>query len=162
MLTYCYTSIELHGPAEQIKQLIDTITVGPDEYDITLIHPVPEPLLEIDTDFLDSPEPHQNWDVMLDRGQISRDRYDFLCDRQRKEYAIAQKNLGDYGYKNWYSWTHANWGTKWVRTDELNYTPGDKTALIQTTSAELPPTKLAQHINDIYPDITINITHEKE
>lgn len=162
MANYCHSSIDLHGPAEQIQQLIDAITVAPDEYDITIIQPVPEQLLEIDSEFMDSPEPHQNWDVMLAHGQISRDRYDFLCDRQRKEYAIAQKNLSDYGHKTWYSWTNQHWGTKWVRTDEISHNTGDEIAFIQTVSAWSPPTKLAQYINETYPDIDVTITYREE
>lgn len=162
MANYCHSSIDLHGPAEQIQQLIDAITVAPDEYDITIIQPVPEPLLEIDSEFMDSPEPHQNWDVMLDKGQISRERYDFLCDRQRKEYAIAQKNLAEYGHKTWYSWTKQHWGTKWVRTDEISHKTGDEIAFIQTVSAWSPPTKLAQYINEAYPDIDVTITYREE
>lgn len=166
MANYWHLSINLKGPAEQIQELIGAMTVDPGfEYDITLIHPVPEPLLEIDTDFLDSPEPHQNWDVMLNHGQISRDRYEFLCDRQRKEYVIAQKNLETYGHKNWHSWTNENWGTKWVRTNEVNYNTGDNTAVIETISAELPPIRLVNFIKNAYPDITVTLsngTHEQK
>ena len=63
-------------------------------------------------------------------------------EKQAELEAKEQANLKKYGYKNWYDWNVANWGTKWdVGSDGLMQRLDANTLQASFDSAWAPPTE---------------------
>ena len=74
---------------------------------------------------------------------------------------IALDNLKKYGYKDWFHWNVANWGTRWDAYDTYVETTDDEIMLGFKTAWSTPKPvflKLAEQ----YPDLMINIDYADE
>lgn len=74
---------------------------------------------------------------------------------------IALDNIKKYGYKDWYDWNIANWGTKWDTCHVYVETTDDEITLEFQTAWSTPEPvflKLAEQ----YPDLMIDIDYADE
>ena len=85
-------------------------------------------------------------------------------EKQKLLEAKEQSNIEKYGYKNWYDWSVANWGTKWnaggsdnedmiVDYDEDVDDTG--IALFTFSSAWAPPVGVYEKLKELHPDLYI-------
>lgn len=59
--------------------------------------------------------------------------------KQAELEAAEERNLGLHGYKNWYDWQVANWGTKWDLSEPSVTRHDDNTITINCQTAWSPP-----------------------
>lgn len=80
---------------------------------------------------------------------------------REKQYA---KNTAKYGYKDWYDWQYANWGTKWgdADTDLVgdNFAGGDIEFYFQTPWG--PPIEGIATITKMFPELTFILSYAEE
>ena len=112
MPNWCYNTTLVHGPQEERKRFLKEIEEQ-GQYHITNIVPMPEALEGTESPSPSSPEPHPNWIKMLEAGEMSQSWYDELCSNQIKRYEAGVRAKAATGYRDWYEWANAVWGTKW-------------------------------------------------
>ncbi len=127
--------VEVRGPRKIVKELVDH------KFDFQKIHPCPA-------------------DLNITAGREGADD----SPEQIALVAKEEANLKKYGYKNWYDWSVANWGTKWnaggsdnedmiVDYDEDVDDTG--IALFTFSSAWAPPVGVYQKLKELHPDLYI-------
>jgi hypothetical protein len=72
--------------------------------------------------------------------------------KQRRLERTEKRNLNRYGYKNWYNWCNANWGTKWDVEGHIEDN-GDEDITIVFDSAWSPPLEAYDTLRDLGFDI---------
>lgn len=82
-----------------------------------------------------------------------------------KEYIrlaeIALDNIKKYGYKDWYDWNIANWGTKWDAWSPSVETT-DNEIMIEFQTAWSTPKPVFLKLAEQYPELMINIDYADE
>jgi len=114
--------------AEIVQELERAKTAGEDASFFTLIKPIPQ-------------------DLMIRAGSFGSDT------PEQKELKIAeQKNLDKYGYKHWYDYCVAEWGTKWdaktIDSDEPYEIEGNAVTIYFDT-AWSPPMGIYHALEDM-------------
>ena len=112
--------------AEIVQELARAKTAGEDASIFALIKPIPQ-------------------DLMIRAGSFGSDT------PEQKELKIAeQKNLDKYGYKNWYDYCVAEWGTKWdARTENDSYEIDGNQVTIFFDTAWSPPMGIFHALEDM-------------
>lgn len=114
MPNWCSNTVSVNGDAADISEFKNWLGEG--EGLLTKIKPLPRGLSDTMSGFYGDPE------------------------KQKELEAQEKSNLEQFGYKNWYDWNIANWGTKWdvsVEIDDFNTT--DTEVLLSFESAWSPP-----------------------
>ena len=140
MPNYCNNVVEIQGPQHILKTLVDH------KLDFQKIHPYP-PELDITAGREgadDSPE-------------------------QKALVAAEESNLEKHGYRNWYDWCVANWGTKWnaggdndaMQVDYDEDVADQGTALFQFDTAWAPPLGVLEKLMDTHPELSIECRYHE-
>ena len=140
MPNYCNNVVEIQGPQHILKTLVDH------KLDFQKIHPYP-PELDITAGREgpdDSPE-------------------------QRALVAAEESNLAKHGYKNWYDWCVANWGTKWnaggdndaMQVDYDEDVGNQGIALFQFDTAWAPPLGVLEKLMETHPELSIECRYHE-
>lgn len=74
-----------------------------------------------------------------------------------KEARIALDNLEKYGYQDWYSWSVANWGTKWNAYSAHSTDDG-----IKFDTAWSTPFPVIQKLSEMFPNVEITLRFADE
>lgn len=69
----------------------------------------------------------------------------------------ALDNLEKYGFKDWYSWSIANWGTKWNAYDSIEV--DDKIMFNTAWSTPLP---IIEELSSMFPNVEITLEFASE
>lgn len=120
MPNWCFNRLEIYGPVDQLREIQQRVEVK-DDYDLTIINPMPEALVGSVSPAPASPDPHPNWAVLLAAGEMTQAWHDELVAATRERYENAQRLLAETGYTDWYAWTTRNWGVKWS-PQEIDFT----------------------------------------
>lgn len=136
MPNWCENHLSIYGKQEDMKKLMEVITINDGEYSLLeKLYPTPDE---------------------LNIGDVSMNP---------DEQQIA--NFEKFGYKSWYDWRIAHWGTKWSESD-LNigqeYTENeDGTSVIAFNfeSAWSPPIEAFTKISKDYPEILFCLYYEE-
>lgn len=83
--------------------------------------------------------------------------------------AQQAKNVKKYGYKDWYDWEYANWGTKWgdcetsMTSEEVVKAEDDEYSNCEFVfdSAWGSPVELIIRISALYPKLMFGVTYEE-
>ncbi len=70
---------------------------------------------------------------------------------------VAVDNVDTYGYKDWYHWSIANWGTKWNACD--TYIKGN---VIEFNTAWSPVPIVIERLSKMYPNLQIDYLYAEE
>lgn len=70
---------------------------------------------------------------------------------------IALDNLEKHGHQDWYSWSIANWGTKWNA-----YSVSDDGETITFDTAWSTPLPVIQKLSEMFPDVKITLKFADE
>jgi len=122
MPNWCNNVVEVRGPNKIVKSLVDH------KFDFQKIHPCPA-------------------DLNITAGREGADE-----DEAQKVLVAKEKaNLKKYGYKNWYDWNVANWGTKWDvgGDDGLTQKLDANTLEASFDSAWAPPTQAYEKLIEL-------------
>lgn len=126
MPNHCDNRLYVRGDVKQLDEFMRRITTeNAGEYDIASLVPMPEALVGTESPTPESPEPHPQWVILLDKGKMTQEWYDELVSKQEKRYKAGQEALAETGYSNWYDWCVQNWGTKWGDYNHYAFTRGD-------------------------------------
>ena len=140
MPNYCNNVVEIRGPVQVVKALVDH------RLDFMKIYPYPKDL-----------------DIVAGRSGADD------SPEQIQLVAAEKSNLKKYGYKNWYDWCVSEWGTKWnaggsdnadmqIDWDEDG---DDSIALFQFDTAWAPALGVLQKLRDDHPELSIECRYHE-
>ena len=167
----------IRGPKQDLDAFIKAVTLPENDgaktsngedaggFDFARVFPTPTELADTTAGFYTA-EPNENWAKRLADGEMTQEWYDELVRNNAEGYAKNQANLAKYGYKDWYDWNCANWGTKWsprVESLELSEYP-DGSAYIQAhyETAWSPASGLIAKISTEFPNLIFEVTFDEE
>lgn len=81
-----------------------------------------------------------------------------LTEKDFKEGQISIENEQKYGYRNWYDWSIANWGTKWNSYDNIYLTPES----IQFDTAWSTPFPVMCELSKKFPNLIVEVFYADE
>lgn len=81
-----------------------------------------------------------------------------LSPKDLEQGKIALDNIKNYGHKDWYSWSIANWGTKWNAYSQIQI----KENIISFETAWSTPFPLMEELSRMFPDLTIEVVYADE
>ena len=118
---WCHNTTYVFGKTEKVKPFLDPIKEAIEGLDenssadfISIHYPCPQELRDAKANFVDINDPIPgNWLNLVAEGTWTQEDYDSrvaetLADVEQKKILIEK-----YGYKDWYDWCIAHWGTKW-------------------------------------------------
>ena len=140
MPNYCNNVVEIRGPVQVVKALVDH------RLDFMKIYPYPKDL-----------------DIVAGRSGADD------SPEQIQLVAAEESNLKKYGYKNWYDWCVSEWGTKWnaggsdnadmqIDWDEDG---DDSIALFQFDTAWAPALGVLQKLRDDHPELSVECRYHE-
>lgn len=158
MPNWCATQLKVYGELDELIRFRDGIRKQRDVLCILeSYYPCPQALH--DTDSTTFP--------------VSADASDKAVAHAMKQ----MENLANYGHKDWYDWSNANWGTKWGDCDTFLLTPEplpvtDKGASFiaerihylsfHLMSAWSPITTGMLKVSTLFPELIFVMSHDEE
>lgn len=83
-----------------------------------LFDPIPSELLNTKSTFMDLENPvHENWVNLVADGTWTQEYYDERAAEAIADAEVYKSNIAKYGFKDWYDWCIATWGSKWGDCD---------------------------------------------
>jgi hypothetical protein len=76
--------------------------------------------------------------------------------------AKHEENKEKYGYRHWYEWRLANWGTKWDAAEVWFEHEGDDQVCIRFDTAWSPPTEFFRWYAEQHPDVVFLNQYDEE
>jgi hypothetical protein len=78
----------------------------------------------------------------------------------------SRRLIGTYGYKDWYNWANANWGTKWDTDSDTTMTEAwnqdGHAALVSTfDTAWAPPSNWLVAVSVKFPELTFELHYSE-
>ena len=143
MPNWCSTNLTVTGPAEEMDRFLAGLKKEGNEHRLIDSYlPCPEELTET-VDGWSSDE-----------------------DEQKKREELYAKNIEKYGYKSWYDWQYAVWGTKWGDCDTRfvqSFVRGEnKVAQWNYMTAWGPMTNGWLKVSEMFPNLVFEFEHDEE
>ena len=124
MPNWCNNSLELqHDDPKMIERAINAI--NSDRF-FSEFAPCPQALSETTSGFYGEGTPEQ-------------------IELQRKQ----KENIINHGYSDWYSWSNANWGTKWEACEAHEVKHSDNFIFVSFDTAWSPPIPFYEKLQDL-------------
>lgn len=145
MPNWCENELYITGDKAELDKFIQQAKNSPEvvekrkqEYDILQnLYPCPEELINTVSGFLSGDE-----QIALEKKQV--------------------ENLANYGYKDWYDWCCAKWGTKWGDADTYLQEYGDNRIGFIFNSAWGPPIDGISHIAQMFPNLKFALSYHED
>jgi len=141
MPNYCTNILEIHGEDEDIEKFLTAIRTSEDYYGYNILSnllPTPKELAETPSAWYG--------DKTLQAEQNEKEA----------------NNIAKYGYKDWYDWNCANWGTKWT-DDQTHIVKQQPTyCSLLFTTAWCAPEKAFDRIATMFPSLTFILSYYEE
>lgn len=143
MPNWCGNVLIVEGSNDDLKRFRDAVTVvsptDPSEVEYKILeslYPTPQELLTTPSGKM----------ITDDSGEFEQ---------------VCKENVALHGYKDWYDWRIAKWGTKWSDTD--TYVAFEVTGAIgfRFDTAWSPPIKAVEKIATMFPELTFILTYEE-
>jgi hypothetical protein len=147
MPNWCWQFVTVKGKKEDLQALLSAMRTkddqGNDVYGLNHLYPCPEELANTRAMLWSSNESEQ--------AEIDR---------------IADENVSKFGYKDWYGWANANWGTKWgacdVYVENESQIDEEGELTFRFESAWSPATGLLTQVSAQFPDLIIGFYCREE
>lgn len=140
MPNYCTNILDIHGEDEDIEKFLNAIR-NPHTNHYNILHnllPTPTELTQTVAGWSSDP--------------------DTQAEYQRK----FDENLAKYGYKDWYDWNVANWGTKWSDDQTHIITQSETHCSLGFTTAWCPPEKAFNKIALMFPKLMFVLSYYED
>lgn len=163
MPNWCYTGLTVHGSEEALDRFLAGINYDKNG-DLEILasyFPIPSELAETTSSFY-MPEPHPAWGELLAQGEITQEWHDELVRRNAEGYEKNLQNMATYGYKDWYDWANANWGTKWGDCDTHLTSTAEGVREFHLQSAWSPISQGLLVVSRQHPSLTFCMAHDEE
>ena len=137
MPNHCLQQTAIRGPKESRDRFI-SLAIDEGYPSLKVLHPMPEELRDTFVGFTSDEE---------------------LAKARAEKHASLRLK---YGHGDWYSWAHAEWGTKWgdYETNIINHDVWGTS--IEFQSAWGPSSELVGHISALFPDLLFVTTITEE
>ena len=98
------------------------------------------------------------------KGMSSEDLCTYLVEKKSADIEKGRQaisNIKNYGYKSWYEWSIANWGTKWDTGDDIqvNNVSEDCLSLYFSTAWSPPTRAFANSFNEKFDKLYIELEY---
>lgn len=145
MPNYCNNILEIFGDEAELHRFMSIVYTGdattPEEMDdndfslLDRLYPCPDELVNTPSKWSSDPE------------------------EQAKHEQVENANIAKYGYKDWYDWCVANWGTKWG--DSETYLSGEEAGYraFGFQSAWCAPEKAFETISTMFPTLKFILSY---
>lgn len=166
--------VKVEGSPEKVKELFLYVKGEKSEFDFNKIIPMPESLnitsgSNVDNAIAILSNDLEKFNEMLDWGWVKEEGIETVEELQKvlmkklspkdmQEGKIALDNLVKYGHKSWYSWSIANWGTKWNAYDIVKN--NDNEIIFDT--AWSTPFPVIEKLAQKFPELTIEVKFADE
>ena len=181
MPNHITNQLKVTGSQEQVKKLFDKIRNKKEDteenkcfIDFNNIIPMPESLNITSGSSVDNAIKILNNDTkglseMLDYPWVKEENITNIEDLKKRllknlspkdlqEGKLALDNIRNYGHKDWYSWSLANWGTKWNAYSQFQIEEN----IISFETAWATPYPLMEELSRMFPELTIEVTYADE
>ena len=145
MPNWCHNTMDIHGEYEELKKFRVACQVKDEETgniyaSFNKLFPIPDELAETTAGWFGDK------------------------DKQAEQTAKEISNIQKYGYKDWYEWALANYGTKWGAKDvELSELSPDETVMTGTyETAWSPADGLILKISELFPGLVFSVVSTEE
>lgn len=170
MPNYVINKLGIYGDKELVRKIFDTVVVkdndGREYFDFNRIIPQPESIAnsicssEVDKGLRHWLKYNEGDDLWYKISEMVSYVGNKAETYSKEEVLLGQKavnNIRRYGYKDWYDWNRANWGTKWnaITTD----VEGD-TIIFQTAWSH--PELVIKKLSEMFPDATFDLDYADE
>lgn len=140
MPDYCNNYLHIEGDDKIIDDLINKVVDDdrdplPFIYLLDNLFPCPKELSKTISGFLTDP------------------------DEQAKLQRAYDDNIAKYGYKCWYDWCVANWGTKWSDDETILISRTEGKVVFSFVTPYAPPEKAFAKISTDYPDLIFVLSY---
>lgn len=159
--------VKVEGSPEKVEELFLYVKGEKSEFDFNKIIPMPESLhitsgSNVDNAIAILSNDLEKFNEMLDWSWVKEEGIETVEDLQDvlmkklspkdfQEGKIALDNLLKYGHKDWYSWSIANWGTKWNAYDIVKNNDNE----IVFDTAWSTPFPVLEKLAQKFPELTI-------
>lgn len=164
MPNICNNNLHIEGSEEDIVRFMNAVKERPDMNDedskyslLQSLYPMPEELDVTSTSVYDTiPD---KWNEWLADGSWTQEDYDKRVKENDDLKNVYQSNIDKYGYKDWYDWQYAKWGTKWGDLDTYVIGRNDGYAGFSFNSAWAPPVTAFEYISSQFPELKFYLTY---
>jgi len=166
--------LKAEGPTEKVKELFNSIKGEKTIIDFNKIIPMPESLnvtsgSNVDNAIAILTNDNKLFSEMLDWNWVKEENINSIeqlkerlmkniSEKDMEEAKISLYNIEKYGHKNWYSWSIANWGTKWNAYDTTLNSENE----ISFDTAWSTPFPVMEQLAKKYPELTISVAFADE
>lgn len=159
MPNWTMISVRFDGDENEINRMLSYIKGEETIFDFNKVIPMPESLKITEGSDADRAMECYVSDNLLQDNEL-KNKYR-ITDKELQEYKELGKryieNKIKYGYRSWYGWCNANWGTKWNACD-ASYSNG----VLYFETAWCFPEPIMLKLSTIFPDITMSFEVEYE
>lgn len=157
----------IKGDENRVEELLSFVKGKEEQFDFGKIIPMPESLHIVSGSNVDNAmaiirDDESYFSKMLDYAWVKEEKIKTISQLKKRvlknlspddleQGRIALDNLKKYGHKDWYTWSIANWGTKW-NAYSVEYDLREKNKISFETAWSTPfpvMNKLAQIFNDL-------------
>ena len=153
--------VEFSGSRERVRELLEFIRGDESPIDFQKIIPMPEELnIEAGSRTDDGYKNYKQYKSGGITGELQKKREQYAREHPDcwKLGKRAYENEEKYGFKDWYDWCIAKWGTKWNACDASD--AGNNTISFET--AWDCPYGIFEELSKLFPDVSFEVCYADE
>jgi hypothetical protein len=164
MPNHCSNHLEVSGSVKEMKKFYDHLSFIPEQdqesynFDFNDFIPMPKSL-----DIIAGSRVNRAVEVLNGEANMgSGGDYPNITPEDIELGKTYLSNMKKYGHGDWYSWSNANWGTKWNAYDGYANSVEDDYFGVGFSTAWSPPMPLLAKICELFPNLTIQMEYQEE
>lgn len=169
MPNWCSNTTYVFGKSEKVEEFDQAIRDRGDDGFIPHLYPCPQELKDSPANFVSLEDPiPDNWKNLVADGTWTQEHYDQRVSETLADVESKKVLIEKYGFKDWYDWSIAHWGTKWgdcdTSIDEYYTNPNDgtRTMELRYETAWGPALEALDHISTMFPKLIFYTFYREE